>query len=232
MAGIRRTRLEEWREHVDELCYDGERVERRIDLARATIVVTTQRVLAFVPTTAGPDFRHVDRPNVGTVTVETSHRLAVLCMAVVAAFAGVAAVETATSVGFTSFVPTVDLEEPTPLPGVTFVGRLVGGALEVIETALAALEMGVLLGGVAALVVATGFAWYYVRSRTRLLVVRVSGSEDLVIPLAGGDREDGLVADLEAAIRPGTESPSALEGDGVERDRAEPEESGSNRPAP
>ncbi|MFD1565082.1 hypothetical protein ACFR99_16210 [Haloarchaeobius amylolyticus] len=230
MASRRTDRIDEWRERADELCYDGEHVERRIDLERATVVVTTQRVLAFVPHTSGPDFRHVDRPNVGTVTIETSQRLAVLCAGVIAAFAGVAAVETATTVEFASFVPAAGLEGIAPLPGSDLVVGLVEAALAAVETALVVLEWSVLLVGVAAFVVAVALIGYYVRSRARLLVVRVSGDEDLVIPVTGADLADEPVADLEAAIRPGSGSPSTLEtGKGrraSSRDRADLEESG------
>ncbi|TMT80324.1 hypothetical protein E2L06_18985 [Haloterrigena sp. H1] len=226
MAGRRIDRIDEWRDRVDELCYDGERVEHRIDLERATIVVTTQRVLAFVPHTAGPDFRHVDRPNVGTVTVETSQRLAVLCAGIVAAFAGLAAVEMATSVGFSSVAPAADPEGIAPLPGSGLVVGFVETVLAAVEMALVALEWSILLVGVAAFVVAVGFVGYYVRSRARLLVVRVSGGEDLVIPVSGADLESEPVADLEAAIRPGSDSTAAREGRAGEYGRIDLEESG------
>jgi len=211
MAGRRTERIDEWRERVDELCYDGERVERRLDLEHATVVVTTQRVLAFVPTTAGPAFRHVDRPNVGTVTLETSQRLAVLCAGIIAAFAGVATLEMATSVTVSSAVPSVDLEGIAPLPGSNLLVGFVETVLAAIETGLLLLQWSVLLAGVAALVVAIGLITYYIRSRTRLLVVRVSGDDDLVVPVSGVDIEDELAVDLEAAIRPAPESTPALE---------------------
>ena len=225
MASRRTDRIDEWRERVDELCYDGERVERQIDLERATIVVTTQRVLTFVPTTAGPDFRHVDRPNVGTVTVETSQRLAVLCAGIIAAFVGVAAAETATSVGFSSAAPAADLERIDPLPGSDLVVGIIEAALTALETALVALEWSVLLVGVAALVIAVGLVGYYVRSRARLLVVRVSGDADLEIPVTGTDLADEPVVELEAAVRPGPDSTAARAGPASEHGRDDPEES-------
>ena len=226
MASRRTERIAAWRERVDELCYDGERVERRVNLERATVVVTTQRVLAFVPHTAGPDFRHVDRPNVGTVTVEMSQRLAVLCVGVVAAFAGLAAVETATSVSFTSVAPAADLEGIAPLPGSELLVGLVEAVVAAVETALLVLEWSVLLVGVAAFVPAVGLVSYYIRSRARLLVVRVSGDDDIVIPVTGTDLESEPAAALEAAIRPGPGSVSTLEGSAGKRERVDPEESG------
>ena len=226
MASRRTDRIDEWRERVDELCYDGERVERRLDLERATIVVTTQRVLAFDPHTAGPDFRHVDRPNVGTVTVETSHRLAVLCAGIGAAVAGIAAVETATSVGVSSAAPAADLEGIDPLPGSDLVVGFVETVLAAVGMALVALEWGLLLVGVAILVIAVGLVGSYFYSRARLLVVRVSGDDDLEVPVTKTDLADEPVASLEAAIRPGSDSTATRERTAGKRNRAGPEESG------
>ena len=226
MAGRRTERIDEWRERVDELCYDGEHVERRVDLECATVVVTTQRVLAFVPTTAGPAFRHVDRPNVGTVSLETSQRLAALCAGIVAAFAGVATLETATSVDFASFAPSVSLDGLAPLPGSDLVVGLVEAILTAIETVLVALEWSILLVGVAAFVVALGLIAYYARSRARLLVVRVSGDDDLEIPVTGSDLESDPAVTLEAAIRPGSDSTPACEERLSEHGRVDLEESG------
>jgi len=226
MASRRTDRIDEWRKRVDELCYDGEHVEHRVDLERATVVVTTQRVLAFVPHTAGPDFRHVDRPNVGTVSLETSQRLTALCAGVIAAFAGVATLEMATSVAVSSVAPSADFESIAPLPGSGLVVGFVETVLAAIETGLLLLQWSVLLVGGAALVAAVGLIAYYVRSRTRLLVVRVSGDDDLVIPVRGTDLEDELVADLEAAIRPAPGSTPAHEGRASEHGRVDLEESG------
>ncbi|SEQ71102.1 hypothetical protein [Natrinema salaciae] len=209
MADTRSERVEEWRDHVDELCHDGETVEHRADLEGATVVVTNQRVMAFTPDAAGPNFRHVDRPNVGTVTVETTHRLGRLCAGFVVAFVGVGLLEFATDVSFATLVPGVDRDGSGPIPEPNAATRVVETAIEALETTLLVLEWGVLAAGVAALAVAALLAISYLRSRSRRLVLRVTGGDDLPLPVGSADLETGAVSDLERAIRPGTGSGSA-----------------------
>ncbi|WP_226483142.1 hypothetical protein [Natrinema amylolyticum] len=209
MAETRRERVEQWRDHVDELCHDGERVEHRTDLENATVAVTNQRVLALTADSSDGNFRSVDRPNVGTVTVETSERLSHLCAAIVAALVGVGVLAVATDASFATLVPGVDLEGVGSIPQRNALTRLAESALAAVEATLVLVEWGVLVLGVAALALAAGLVGSYLRSRSRRLVLRVSGDDDLVLP-AGGDLDDGAVADLERAIRPG--SASTLEG--------------------
>lgn len=214
-VGSRRERIDQWSEHVDELCHDGETVERRVDLESATVAVTNYRVLAFAPDADGQDFRHVERPNVGTVSVETDDRLGQLCWGFAAAAVGVGLVEAARAVTLSAYAPTAAPQGVDSLPGGS--ARPVDAALSALETALLVLDWAVLLSGVAALVAAVALVARYVRSRSRRLVVRVSGGEDLVLPVSRADLEGGLIADLEAAIRPGEtleERSPAAEGDG------------------
>ncbi|QCS40984.1 hypothetical protein [Natrinema versiforme] len=208
MADSRSERVEQWREHVDELCHDGETVEHRADLEGATVVVTNQRVLAFPSDSSGPTVRHVDRPNVGTIAVETDHRLRDLCVGFVAAFVGIGLIELTRGVSFATLIPGVDLGWSESTPGATQLAGVVESAIEFLETALLLVEWGVLLGGVAALALVAR----YIRSRSRRLVCRVHGGDDLAFAVSDADLEADAVADLERAIRPG--DGSALEGAG------------------
>ncbi|WP_408956773.1 hypothetical protein [Natrinema sp. 74] len=219
MAETRADRAGRWSDNVEQLCTDGETVEQRVDLERATVVVTTRRVLVLTPGPSGRTFRAVERPNVGTVTVETVQRLSQLCGALVAAVVGIALVETARAVNFAGFAPAPDLESPTSLPGVSAITNAVNAALSAIETALLVLDWGVLAGGVAAFVLAVGFVAHYVRSRSRRLRIRVTGGNDIDLSAAGADRGADLAADLEAAIRPGPapEADADVTDDGSER---------------
>ncbi|WP_254521552.1 hypothetical protein [Natrinema caseinilyticum] len=207
--------VDRWTEHVDQLCDDGETVERRVDLEDATIVVTNRRVMTFTPESDGPRFRHVDRPNVGTVRVETAERLSQLVWGLGAAVVGIGLVETARAIRFTEYVPGFELQGADSLPGANAVENLVNGALSAIETALLILDWAILLSGGLAFAVATAFVVRYVRSRSHRLVLRIRGDDDLVVPVGGAALEADLVADLEAAIRPG----STPEGRTPEEDR-------------
>ncbi|WP_226004664.1 hypothetical protein [Natrinema salinisoli] len=211
MARTRTERIDEWRAHADELCHDGETVDHRADFEGGTIVVTNQRVLAFTPGGDEPKFRHVDRPDVGTVSVETDTPLRQLCLGGVTAVVGVGLLELARGSRFATAAPTVDLEGIRPMPGATQLTRVVEATLEAIETALVVLEGGVLLLGVAALVVATVFVVSVLRSRSRRLVLRVSGGNDIEIPVSDAAVAAGSVEDLERAIRPGSGSTPGLE---------------------
>lgn len=208
MAETRSERVAQWREHVDELCDDGERVERRIDLENATVVVTNRRVMTFVPDADGAGFHHAERPNVGTVSVETADRLGRLWWGIAAAFVGVGLLETARAVSFVDYVPASDLQDIGPLPGSNPLERLVDGALSAIETALLVVDWAVLLSGGVALTVAAALVWRYVRSRSRRLVLRVHGGTDLAVPVSRADLEAGLNAEIETAIRPKAASAS------------------------
>ncbi|WP_255681806.1 hypothetical protein [Natrinema sp. SYSU A 869] len=230
MAKTRRERVEQWRDHVDELCHDGERVEHRTDLEDATVAVTNQRVLALTAGSSDGNFRCVDRPNVGTVTIETSERLSHLCAGIAAAFVSVVVLEVATDVSVATLVPGVDLEGISSVPGADVLTRLSEITLGVVETALVLVEWGVLLIGVAALAIAAALVGSYLRSRSRRLVLRVSGGNDLVLPIGDADLDDGTVADLEQAIRPGSATVIAetteSDSNGPTAERAGAEESG------
>ncbi|AFO55901.1 MULTISPECIES: hypothetical protein [unclassified Natrinema] len=203
MVRTRRERVEQWRDHVDELCHEGEHVEHRTDLADATVAVTNQRVLALTADSSDRAFRHVDRPNVGTVSVETSARVSHLCAGLAAAFVGVGVLEVATNGSGTTLGPAVDLDS---VPGPTALTRLAESVVAAVETILELVEWGVLLAGVAALALAVGLVGSYLRSRSRRLVLRVSGGDDLVLPVGDAELGDGAIADLERAIRPGSGS--------------------------
>lgn len=218
MAETRSERVDEWRDHVDELCHDGETVEHRADLEGATVAVTNQRVLAFTPDGDEPKFRHVDRPDVGTVSVETAMQLRHLVAGFAAAFVGLGVLEWTTDVNFATAVPSVGLEEVGPAPGTTQLTQVVETTLGILETGLVVLEWGVLLLGIAAVVVAALFVGQFLRSRSRRLVLRVAGGTDLEVPVSDATIEDGTVTDLERAIRPGSR-PALEENRGNEGER-------------
>ncbi|MFB1066156.1 hypothetical protein [Natrinema sp. H-ect4] len=209
MPETRSERVAQWSEHADQLCDDGESVERRVDLENATVVVTNRRVMTFVPDADGPEFRHAERPNVGTVSVETVDRFRRLCWGIAAAFVGVGLLEASRAVSFVDYVPSSGLQDTGPFPGSNGIERLVDGALSAIETVLLVLDWAVLLSGVSALVVAAALVWRYVRSRSRRLVLRVGGGTDLVVPVSRTDLESGSIAEIETAIRPKAASASA-----------------------
>ncbi|OLZ42523.1 hypothetical protein A6E15_16830 [Natrinema saccharevitans] len=198
MANVQGDRAAAWTDRVEQLCDEGERIAHRADLEAATLVVTNRRLLAFTPDRGGRNFRAVDRPNVGTVAVESTDRLAWLGLSLAAAFVGVGLLEAARAVSLGDLVPV----EPPSAPALPPVSDLVGAVREGVGTALLVLEWGAVALAVTALVLAVALFGAYVRSRSRRLVIRVSGGADLAVPVTDTAVEDGVVADLEAAIRP------------------------------
>ncbi|WP_435551021.1 hypothetical protein [Natrinema sp. CGMCC1.2065] len=218
MARAQGDRATAWTERVEQLCDEGERIDHRADLEAATLVVTNRRLLAFTPDRDGRNFRAVDRPNVGTVTAESTDRLAWLVLSLAAAVVGVGLLE-ASQATLGGLVP-VGLPSAPDLPPVS---DLVGAVREGVGTALLVLEWGAVALALTALLFAVVFAVAYVRSRSRRLVIRVSGGADLAVPVTDTAVEDGVVADLEAAIRP---EPIDRGGGRSEGHEADGEESG------
>ncbi|MFW5919801.1 MAG: hypothetical protein ACOCSF_06365, partial [Halanaeroarchaeum sp.] len=61
----------DWRERIADLLFEGEAVVETVDVDGNGVVVTSHRVLALTPDLDGSNYRHVDRPNVTGVRVET-----------------------------------------------------------------------------------------------------------------------------------------------------------------
>lgn len=208
MANVQGDRAAAWTDRVEQLCDEGERIEHRADLEAATLAVTNRRLLAFTPDRDGRKFRAVDRPNVGTVTVESTDRLAWLVLSLAAAFVGVGLLEAARVVSLGDLVPDGVPSAPDVAPATD----LLAAVREGVETATLVLEWGAVALSVTALVLAVVLVAAYVRSRSRRLVIRVSGGADFTVPVTDAAVEDGVVADLEAAIRP-----EPIDGDGSDR---------------
>lgn len=183
-----------WSEHVDELCYDGERVLQRVELEGATIVVTNDRVLVFTEDGTGSNYRTVERPNVARVSVETEDALGQLVWATIVLFLGVGFLLAAAAYDLADLVAGVDVGDTT---GIT------GSALEVVETLLTAFDLTVLVTGVLFVALSAVYFVRYIRSRTRRLVLRVSGDDDIDLPVTDADLETERTIALEEAIGPG-----------------------------
>ncbi|RQH00711.1 hypothetical protein [Natrarchaeobius oligotrophus] len=189
-----------WTARVDQLLYDGEAVERRVECGAATLVVTTHRVLAFTPRGSGPAFRTIDRPNVRTVAVRTVAARRHLIRAVVTGAVGIGALAVSRLFRFADLVPDAGFENGDGATGDD--GSPVGGALETIEATLALVDLAVVLVGAFALALAAVFAALYVRSRSRRLVIEVDGDDDVELPVSRVDDVGGVAIELDEAIRP------------------------------
>ncbi|WP_211137167.1 ICP22 family protein [Natronorubrum daqingense] len=185
-----------WSEHVDELLYDGERVRKRVDLESATVVVTNERVLVFTEGGNGSNYTHVDRPNVGRVSVENESELGHLVWGTIVLFLAIGLFLLAATYDLADAVDGVDPGDST---------GLAGSVIDVVETLLTVFDLTVFAaGGVVALIGAIFFV-RYIRSRSRHLVLRVSGDDDIVLPVTDADIEADRPVDLHEAIGPGSD---------------------------
>lgn len=191
-----------WSEHVDELLFDGERERQRIDLETATVVITNHRVLVFTAGGDGPTYRHADRPNVTRVSVDIESAPRHLLWMAVFLFLGTGLLVVATTTNFAAAVGGVELGG----------GGLTGIAatlLSFVETLLVVFDITLVVIGVVLLLVAAVFSTRYARSRSRRLVFRISGDDDIAVPVTTADLEAGRPEALEAAIGPESTSDTA-----------------------
>jgi len=171
----------DWRERVDDLLYQGETVVESVDLEGNGVVVTSHRVLALTPDLDGPNYRHVDRPNVTGVRVETvgasrwlERTLRPFVFGLVLLVGGwVLDLD-----GLTSGLGTAETDAASQ----TGVGGIVSMA-EGLGRALALLDEALLVGGALCFLLVALFLGLYVRSRTRRLTLVVAGDDDQTIPI-------------------------------------------------
>ncbi len=177
----------DWRDHPEDLCYDGESVEAAVDAdaGRSRVVVTTHRVLAFAPD-HDPRFREVARPNVTGVAVEAVGATGPLHRA--ARFG-------AWGVGLLAAGLLVPLDAALAGTG-DLGGANAGGALSFLGTLLAALALlddPLRVVGAVLLLVAAALAALHVWSRQQTAVVQVSGHDD--VEVFGGETTAAALRD-------------------------------------
>ncbi|WP_049929028.1 hypothetical protein [Halopiger goleimassiliensis] len=219
----------EWTQRVDQLLYDGETERQRVSVGPATVVVTSHRVLVFRPD-GNPRFREVDRPNVGSVGVESRGRLRHLVWATILGLLGVGGALAATLFSVADLVPGLRIDGGTgEVPG----GDPTGDVFGALETLLTLIDLSIAAFSLVLLLVAVVLLVRYVVSRSRRLVIEVHGDETVELPLER--TAQGVVYDLEDAIQPGgpggTAVGAGLHSDATDRgaDDSSPDPIGSGR---
>ncbi|WP_415378592.1 hypothetical protein [Halosimplex sp. TS25] len=206
-----------WAGSVEDLLYDGETVERRVELGGDDrVVVTSHRLLAFTPGSDGENYRGVDLPNVEGVRAGHEGERNLLGIGGRTIVYGVVLLAVGVFVDFGAFVPTDAFQQT----GAT--GQLgMGGLLAMLQQFLGVIaridEFARLIGAVLVLFAVFVFGVYLV-TRDRVLVVDVAGDEGDVRVSAEDGALDAAVADLEVALFDGgaTVDASGVETEGVE----------------
>lgn len=204
-----------WTDRVDQLLYDGETERRRLEFASATVVVTTHRMLVFTDDgdgkrkrDSGPPYRQVDRPNVGRVTVDTGGETRHLVRALPAGLIAGAVLAVGVGLASVDLVPESSPEELRSGDGlgvgIDGISAAIEVAFETIETIFTVVELGALLLSAFLFAVALVCCALYARSRSRAVVVRVRGDDDVAFPVTDADLEEGRVTALKEAVQPGS----------------------------
>lgn len=192
-----------WSDRAEELLYDGESIEQEIDVATATVVVTSHRVLAFTPESDGANFLQADRPNVTGVSLHSEGDSSFLNQGLRAALYGIVLV----AAGL--FLPLDAILGGVSMPSAT--GELgIGGILGLFQTMLdliRSLDDIMRLFGLLLLAFSVVPLGVYLWSREQTLEIGVAGEgEPIRIPTPDMETTQ-VVEQLEDAILPpGVES--------------------------
>lgn len=191
--------MTDWRDRVDRLLYDGERVVESVAVGEDRVVVTTHRVLALTPNGDGANFRGIDLPNVEGIRVSTDGRRRYLRWTIRPLVLGAILVLAGSQ---------LDLGDP--LSGMDTSSAASTGTDGILSTVssltslLAVLDEVMLAVGAVCLLVVALLLGLYLHSRERRLVIGVAGDDDLKLPVDAG--HEGALTRLEAAIAEATAS--------------------------
>lgn len=190
---------------IDDLLYEGERVEERVDLDDGRVVVTSHRVLAFTPETDGANFSYVDRPNVVDVAAGADAEPSHLVRGIKYGVGGLATIGAGILIDFDAIVGDVGLGGV----GTEQVG--IGGVLGMVQRFLGLIrQLDVVLQvlGALALLLSVGFFGIYLLTREPTIAVEVAGDDDLHVPRPDEHDVETVVSRLEAQL-----DATAIEGD-------------------
>lgn len=188
-----------WAGSAEDLLYDGESIEARVELAGdSRVVVTSHRLLAFTPEGGGENYRGVDRPNVADVRPGYEGERNLLGQGARTMLYGVVVLAVGVFVDFGSIVPTDAFQQSEATGQLGMAGLL--GLLERFLSLIARIdEFARIVGALLVLFAVFVFA-VYLLTRDRVLVVDVAGDGDPIRVPADDARLDGAVADLEVVL--------------------------------
>lgn len=186
--------MSDWAAETERLLFDGEDVEERMDVGPDHLVVTSHRVLAFMPSGDGPNFSAAHRPNVEDVTMQAGGNPAHLQRAIKAGVLGVFLLVGGATVSLDGML---DASIDTSAASQTGVGQVVG-MFSVLAMLMNLVDDALLVGGVLSLAVAATALTLYLRSRNTTVVVEVTGGDDIY--MTGDDVTEGSVTRLRRAL--------------------------------
>lgn len=177
-----------WREQAASRLRGGETIVTTVPVGANGVVVTSQRLMAFIPEGDGPNYRVVERPNVEAVRLETVADDDWLEYVFKSGLGGLVGVAVGLTVDFGPLLAIGSVDTG----GAGQVG--VGGLLAVlgrVTALLGRLDQVFLYGGLLALALGLAALGRYVESREHTLTVAVAGDDPIRVP-APADGEDAL----------------------------------------
>ena len=186
--------MTDWAAEVDRLLHDGEDVEELLDVGPDRLVVTTHRLLAFMPSGDGSRFEAIHRPNVTGVELQSGGSPQHLERALKAGILGFFLIAGGATVSLDGMLTgSVDAAAASQ----TGVGDIIG-FLGVLATILALVDDILLVTGLISFGVAAVATSIYLRSRDTDVVVRVAGGDD--VHLTGEDVTESSLVQLRRAL--------------------------------
>jgi len=191
----------DWSDRAEDLLYDGESIDRAVEVGTTSVVITTHRVLVFRPGSGDANFEQVERPNVTGVALRVDGRHGFF------QWGGWMFVLGLGSILVGVLLPVDSLFGGTTVPeggsGASQLG--VGGVFEMVRSGLALLRsLDTLLAAAGVLAVFTALALLgaYFFSRDRAIVIGVSGDADAIWISAPGTDAPEVAEELETEILP------------------------------
>ncbi len=179
--------------NVQNLLEDGERVERELDVGPDKVVVTDRRLLAFTPTGDGPNYRHVERPNVDSVGLRVRSELGHVKNGLLYLLIGLGTVAAGLTIETDGLLGDVSTG-----PGASSLG--VGGIIEQVATWIALVDDAIVVLGALIVLPVVYHAVSYYRSRQSVLAVGVAGEDDIDLPTAQVENPNNAVEQLRVAL--------------------------------
>jgi hypothetical protein len=187
-----------WSERVEELLYDGESIESEYPVDTASVYVTSHRVLVFTPDGDGENFRQVDRPNVGGVSLQGGGETKFRGMGIRAAVYGLFLVAAGLLLPIDSVIGDVGMPTETGQLGIGGVLGLMQSMLDLLRSLDDLLQIFGALLLAFALVPLGVYLW----SRERYLAIETAGDAGPIRVPAPEAEADALAAELEREIVP------------------------------
>lgn len=187
--------MTDWADEVDRLLFDGESVADAMDVGDDHLVVTTHRVLAFMPSGDGPNFEAIHRPNVTGVERQAGGNQAHLERAAKSGILGFFLLAGGATISLDGMLSGATVDSTAASQ--TGIADLLG-FMGVLQAIMALVDDAMLVGGLLALALAALATTLYLRSRDTTVVVHVSGGDDL--HLTGADVTDATLTRVERAL--------------------------------